>query len=70
MAARNSGRPESGDTEYPAGAAAPASAAYESVNLFGRRTGHRITVRQGEILPVLPRGFNWVIVERWDDSTP
>jgi hypothetical protein len=49
--------------EHPAGTPAPASASYETVNLFGRRTGHRVVVDQGEILPVLPRGFTWLIVE-------
>jgi hypothetical protein len=49
--------------EHSAGIPAPASATYETVNLFGRKTGHRIVVAQGEILPVLPRGFSWAIVE-------
>jgi len=46
--------------EYTGGTPAPASATYETVNLFGRRTGHCIVARQGEILPALPRGFAWV----------
>jgi hypothetical protein len=33
------------------------------VNLFGRKTGHRIVAEQGEVLPALPRGFTWAIVE-------
>jgi hypothetical protein len=49
--------------EYPGGTLAPASATYETVNLFGRKTGHWIVSAQGEILPVLPRGFSWTIVE-------
>jgi hypothetical protein len=49
--------------EYPGGSSAPASATYETVNLFGRKTGHRIVAEQGEILPALPRGFTWAIVE-------
>jgi len=52
--------------EYPGGTPAPASATYETVNLFGRKTGHRITARQGEILPALPRGFGWVAIEAED----
>jgi hypothetical protein len=49
--------------EYRGGSPAPASATYETVNLFGRKTGHRIVAEQGEILPALPRGFTWVMVE-------
>ncbi len=49
--------------EYPGGIPAPASATYETVNLFGRKTGHRVTLDQGAMLPALPRGFTWVIVE-------
>jgi hypothetical protein len=52
-----------GDNEYPPGTAAPASAMYETVNLFGRRTGHRIRAELGEALPALPRGFTWALVE-------
>ncbi|HTW69609.1 MAG TPA: hypothetical protein VME47_06970 [Acetobacteraceae bacterium] len=48
--------------EFPGDSPAPASGTYETVNLFGRRTGHRVTVGQGEPLPVLPRGFAWVRV--------
>jgi hypothetical protein len=48
---------------YPGGTPAPASATYETVNLFGRRTGHRIVAQQGDILPALPRGFTWIAVE-------
>jgi hypothetical protein len=50
--------------EYPGGTPAPVSATYETVNLFGSVTGHRVVVQQGDILPALPRGFTWVIVER------
>jgi hypothetical protein len=52
-----------GDNEYSPGTAAPVSANYETVNLFGRRTGHRIRAELGEALPVLPRGFTWALVE-------
>jgi hypothetical protein len=52
-----------GDTEYSPGTAAPAAALYETVNLFGRKTGHRIRAEQGEALPALPRGFTWALVE-------
>lgn len=52
-----------GVEESPGGTPAPASATFETVNLFGRRTGHRVAVRQGETLPALPRGFSWVVVE-------
>jgi hypothetical protein len=51
-----------GDEEYPGGSLAPAPGAYETVNLFGRRTGHRVIVGDDEMLPVLPRGFGWVRV--------
>jgi len=51
------------DQEYTPGTPAPASATYETVNLFGRKTGHRIVLQQGQILPALPRGFTWAIVE-------
>jgi hypothetical protein len=50
------------DTEYPPETPAPASATYETVNLFGRKTGHRVALEQGQSLPALPRGFSWVIV--------
>jgi hypothetical protein len=50
-------------TEYSAGIPAPASGTYETLNLFGRRTGHRVVLAQGEILPALPRGFTWLLVE-------
>lgn len=48
--------------EIAGNAPAPATATYETANLFGRRTGHRIAVQQGDILPALPRGFTWTIV--------
>jgi hypothetical protein len=51
------------EQEYAGGAAAPASGRYESINLFGRRTGHRITAQRGEALPPLPRGFAWVVAD-------
>ena len=57
------GSPARNGQEYLAGTPAPASAAYETVNLFGRRTGHRIMVEKGEPLPALPRGFTWLLVE-------
>jgi hypothetical protein len=52
------------EEEFTPGSPAPATATYESVNLFGRRTGHRVTVQQGDSLPPLPRGFGWVLPER------
>jgi hypothetical protein len=55
-----------GGMQHPGGTPAPASATYETVNLFGRRTGHRITVRMGDILPALPRGFGWIAVRAED----
>lgn len=48
--------------EYPGGVPAPVTGTYETANLFGRLTGHRVTIQQGELLPALPRGFTWVIV--------
>jgi len=57
-----------GGQEHPGGTPAPGSATYETVNLFGRRTGHRIEARQGEILPTLPRGFVWVAMGAEDGS--
>jgi hypothetical protein len=54
--------------EHPGGTRAPVSATYETVNLFGRRTGHRIEARQGEILPTLPRGFVWIAIGTEDGS--
>jgi hypothetical protein len=58
-----SGRAARDRREYPGGTPAPASATYETVNLFGSATGHRVVVQQGETLPALPRGFTWVMVE-------
>ena len=49
--------------EYPAASPAPVSGIYETVNLFGRRTGHRVVVEQGATLPPLPRGFTWALIE-------
>lgn len=73
--ARNRGGRLAGDSNYPPGGGsgrdeqeysgdtpAPQGGTYETVNLFGRRTGHRVTVREGETLPLLPRGFGWVLV--------
>ena len=57
------GDPGTDGQEYPGGTPAPATGVYETVNLFGRRTGHRVEVQQGETLPVLPRGFGWVVVQ-------
>jgi hypothetical protein len=57
-----------GRQEHPGGTPAPASATYETVNLFGRRTGHRIEARRDEILPTLPRGFVWIAIEAEDGS--
>jgi hypothetical protein len=45
--------------ERPGGTPAPESGSYEQLNVFGRATGHRVTARQGETLPDLPRGFSW-----------
>jgi len=49
--------------EYPGGTPAPAAGTYETVNLFGRRTGHRIVAEQDDLLPALPRGFTWILLE-------
>ena len=45
--------------DFRAGTPAPASGSYEQHNVFGRATGHLVTVAQGQPLPALPRGFAW-----------
>lgn len=45
--------------DYSGGVPAPASGTFKELNVFGRATGHRVTVRKGEPLPPLPRGFTW-----------
>ena len=50
---------DSAAPDYPAGTPAPESGSYEQLNIFGRATGHRVTVEQGMPLPPLPRGFAW-----------
>jgi hypothetical protein len=47
--------------EVAGGTAAPRTGTYEIANLFGRQTGHRVMLREGEQLPPLPRGFTWVV---------
>jgi len=54
--------------DYPGGAPAPASGSYEQHNVFGRATGHRIAVTQGQPLPALPRGFAWRLVGPTDGA--
>ena len=49
--------------EFPGSVPAPAAGTYETVNMFGRRTGHRIAAAAGDTLPVLPRGFTWMLLE-------
>jgi hypothetical protein len=42
---------------------APASAAYEQVNISGSPTGIRVNVVQGHPLPAEPVGHGWAAVE-------
>ncbi len=49
--------------EYAPGTPAPASGTYEQRNVLGSPTGLRVTMSEGEELPVAPRGFTWARVE-------
>ena len=53
--------------EHPPGEAAPETATYEQRNVFGTPTGVRVEVTGGEPLPLAPRGYFWVSVEREPD---
>jgi hypothetical protein len=50
--------------DYTGETPAPASGTYDQLNVFGRATGHRVTVDKDEPLPPLPRGFKWRLSER------
>jgi hypothetical protein len=43
------------------GQPAPASGTYEQINVFGSPTGVRVTVAQGQPLPMAPVGYSWAI---------
>lgn len=50
--------------EHQPGQPAPHTGEYEELNVFGSPTGWSRYVRQGELLPSLPRGFLWRHVSR------
>jgi hypothetical protein len=43
---------------------APTTGVYTAHNVFGTRTDIKVLVREGEPLPVLPRGFTWRLTPR------
>jgi hypothetical protein len=45
--------------EQQPGTHAPVTGRYEELNIFGTRTGRIEHVREGERLPIGPRGFTW-----------
>ena len=45
--------------EHQPGTYAPRQGRYEELNVFGSRTGKIEHVREGERLPLAPRGFTW-----------
>lgn len=42
---------------------APVPGTYAEVDVLGKPTGKRVTLREGELLPRSPRGFGWRPVE-------
>lgn len=57
--AGHSGERPTNAPDHMGGTPAPESGTYEQLNVFARPTGRRVTVRKGEMLPPLPRGFSW-----------
>ena len=45
--------------EHLPGAQAPVTGRYEELNVLGSRTGLAVYAKEGDRLPVLPRGFMW-----------
>ena len=45
--------------EHQPGTRAPETGHYEELNVFGSSTGRVEHVREGERLPLAPRGFTW-----------
>ena len=45
--------------EHQPGTRAPETGLYEELNIFGSSTGRVEHVREGERLPLAPRGFTW-----------
>ena len=50
--------------EHQPGTAAPMTACYEELNIFGSRTGRIEHVCEGDQLPCAPRGFSWRRIEQ------
>jgi hypothetical protein len=50
--------------EIEPGGFAPVAGTYEEVDVFGKPTGNRVTVGEGEQLPRSPRGFGWRLIGR------
>ena len=48
--------------QVPPGGSAPASGTYEELNVLGKPTGRRVTIKATEQLPASPRGFHWRLV--------
>jgi hypothetical protein len=48
---------------HDSGQPAPSSATYEQMNVFGTPTGIRVRVRRGHLLPDVPMGHEWAVVE-------
>jgi hypothetical protein len=49
--------------EHVPGEPAPVAATYEQLNIFGRPTGVRVDVAQGEPFPDAPRWHTWRLVK-------
>ena len=50
------------DTAHGSGATAPTTGDYQLLNIFGFALAYVVLVRQGEILPEVPRGCSWGLV--------
>jgi hypothetical protein len=48
--------------EIQPGGFAPVAGTYEEVDVFGKPTGNRVTVGEGDQLPRSPRGFGWRLI--------
>jgi hypothetical protein len=43
----------------------PAAGYYLAHDMFGESIAQVVPMREGEPLPPLPKGFTWVLMEKW-----
>ena len=47
------------------GQPAPVAGYYRAHNAVGRPIEQVVPMREGELLPLLPKGFTWVLMDKW-----